>query len=70
MRNKKHRARRREFCGSGRKKKYLTREDAVASMGLLVQNTGTTNISAYKCEVCSEYHVGHIPAWKRMIFGL
>lgn len=71
MRNKKHRARRKQTCEATGKRKYLTREDAAHDMGLLARTaTHSAGLCAYSCASCGEHHVGHMPYSIRQRYGL
>ena len=70
VRNQRHRQRRHEVCEATGKRKYFSREEAAAGMGLLHRRTGDLGLSAYRCLECGEHHVGHMPKQVIARFGL
>lgn len=55
---------RRVECECGHRS-YLTKQDARIAMGRLVEHTGTTHLSVYRCGL-GEIHVGHMPRAVRL----
>jgi len=62
MRNENHRNRRQKHCG--KKRCYLTREDACHNMLRLASSENFERggmLNVYHCPHCQEFHVGTMP---------
>lgn len=58
------------ICPSTKKRKYVDRKNAIAAIEWTAKavNEDPLTWSAYVCKQCRDWHVGHIPTRRRVIY--
>jgi hypothetical protein len=58
------------ICPSTKKRKYADRKNAIAAIEWTAKSVGEDPLTwdAYVCKQCQDWHVGHIPARRRVFY--
>lgn len=58
------------ICGSTSKRKYVDRKNAMAALEWTAVSVNEDPLTwdAYVCKQCKDWHIGHIPTRRRVIY--